>query len=235
MQDNSKLLLDLHQALTLTLNLNVNVENLRMRAFHKKIPENSLNSMNKLANEIENSQKILEEYKLVKVYKRPQISQRNQIRSQTPSPNPILMPLNNNCLQQIVRISNSRLCSSRAGYTENSLKMIADIEKSVNIRQFSEKNILTPSDPYKIRQASNNTILRKDVFITNPLGKSVESRSNEYLTKNQKIKTENFVSKLLNPEMAIKMKALNYKKIKSDKNAALLSKIRHKLLINKIT
>ena len=203
-----------------------------MNAFNKKISENSMNSIKALANDVETLQKTLEHHKLVKKYINPQLSQRSQFRSQTPCLKPNLLPTNNNCLKQIVRISNSRLCSSRAGHIESNSKMPTDVEKKINPKQWYKKNQEFSKNLYQ----NNEAIERNSpYFIKNPLIKSLENKSYGNLSSNGKKKTESQFSKLISPELAAFLKSLEFKKIKSDKTVALLKKVKEKFIVSKIS
>jgi hypothetical protein len=133
---------DLQGALSTTLKIYVNLEKIRTAAFNKRVTVQSATTIQKLSNEIESLQSKVETRSKVRKML-PVLSEKVYRRSNTPGMVRSTLENNSNYMKKFIRASNSRLCSSRAGYTERRMEVEVEELEEVSCEDHMKNQPIT--------------------------------------------------------------------------------------------
>ena len=225
--ENQKLINDLQCALASTLELNLNFEHLRVRAFHKKISENSAKTIQGISDEIHGMQSTLEKFKLVKKPTYTSQTGSKNCRSLTPNTYECLPPANKGFLKEYLKISNTRVASSRAGYLPETSIYASAISRYSGSSSLSKRSA-TGCDSYNniTKDSSVGRFERNATSREKYLGRDIPEVENMRKKKNRYCQ--------MRPEdsgMMLRQHALDFKRIQSNKNSLLLEKLKEKLVM----
>jgi hypothetical protein len=226
MIDHFQLLQDLKDTLTSTLKLNIGLEVFRSNTFHRKINENSAINIQKITTQIDLMEQNIERLSPKKVFPLP--SQRTNPICLTPAPE-YLTQRNDDYLKRIIKISNSRLCSNRAGNYENRSKLITHITQKYDLSTTTESNS-------GLNQRNCNTARIFDSIhekVDNSMKKTNYSSKKFSYSKTYRSLTRNnaYISSETTPKL-ISKHASEFLKMKYEKNIILSTKLKKKFRIN---
>ncbi|OMJ71653.1 hypothetical protein SteCoe_30072 [Stentor coeruleus] len=226
MQDNVKLIKDLHKALSHTLYLSVSLEKFKSQAFKKKTNQATAENIIKISKELVAIQDTMEKYKIIKKKALPLISKISISRSQTPDIINITAS-GRNLIKECVKISNSRLCSSRAGNSEiRGHNTLIDNEKYAEYSETIEKK---PSPNKSFSEFLKKFNSNKNVLIDKHIHRVKINKNNKEKGKMLQENVEKLIERFENPKSAIKQCISSFKKVQINQNILFMEKLRRKI------
>lgn len=218
------LMKDLQGALSSTLHIYANLEHMRSSTFNKKVSVQSVHVMQRISNEIEILQSKVENSRTKNKKLLPALSQQVYKRSVTPLILRNQVKTNKSLMKKFIRASNSRLCSSRAGYTER--KMEVEVEESQ--RRESEDASKTERKENRLEEMFG-MLHKSDEGTDRRPGRDIiriakgESK-HELLRKS----VEALMKKMENPDSTIHRCIDSFHKVKEQQNLDFVKRVREK-------
>lgn len=226
MIDNVNLMKDLHKALSSTLYLSVSLEKFKSQAFKKKTTPATAETIIQISKELVAMQDTMEKYKILKKKELPSIPKNSIARSQTPNINNI-SGSGRNLIKECVKMSNSRLCSSRAGNSElRGRNTLINDEKYAEYSETAEKK---PSPNKSFSEFLKKFNSNKNVLIEKHIVNAKMMRKNKEKGKMLQESVERLIGRFENPKSAIKQCISSFKKVQSNQNILFMKKLRRKM------
>ncbi|OMJ80056.1 hypothetical protein SteCoe_19785 [Stentor coeruleus] len=226
MIDNINLIKDLHKALSSTLYLSVSLEKFKSQVFKKKTTPDTTENILKISKDLVAMQNTMEKYKILKKKELPLIPKIPISRSQTPNITNITAS-GRNLIKECVKMSNSRLCSSRAGNSD--LKGRNTIVNDEKYAEYSENIEIKPSQNKSFSEFLKKFNSNKNVLIEKHIISAKMSRNNMEKGKMLQESVERLIGRFENPKSTIKQCISSFKKLQNNQNGLFMEKLRRKI------